>query len=249
MAKNIQAPSDIRIASLDQKKETMVHNLMEPGPGTPWEDRGTHGLIRAFFRTCLMSLKSPVALFRSIRRPDTSSDATAFIIGCGLMWGIGSAIYNLALLPWYQKQPNVEVVTGVYLLQTALQIILAPVAMWLMLKLFCAFYLKMTSDEMRSKAPPVLMYNVFAYAAGPSILALIPLFGHIAAGIWIMALMMIAGVKRQYITTRGAVIGVILSIIAVGAIAIAAGFVLSMVWNNVMGGSVIVYPPVVAEGR
>ena len=58
MAKNIQAPDDVQIAAMNIEYES-IGNLMAPGPGTPWEDRGSIGAIPAFFKTAIMSMTSP----------------------------------------------------------------------------------------------------------------------------------------------------------------------------------------------
>ncbi|HEV8378308.1 MAG TPA: hypothetical protein VGP99_05625, partial [Tepidisphaeraceae bacterium] len=76
-------PSNVAIASLDVRKQT-VFNLMAPGPGTPWEDRGSIGVIGAFFKTCFKSMFKPADLLDSIRRPETGGDSFSFAIGCAL---------------------------------------------------------------------------------------------------------------------------------------------------------------------
>src|SRR5688500_19911518 len=73
MAKHIPPPPDIEIAAL-RKQTVEVRNPMEPGAGTPWEDRGTLGLLSAFVKTCVASLTAPSSLFSQIRRPETRSE-------------------------------------------------------------------------------------------------------------------------------------------------------------------------------
>src|SRR4051812_37597202 len=90
MAKS-SPPPNVAIASLDARKQ-MMFNLMAPGPGTPWEDRGSVGVIGAFFKTCFRSMFKPADLLDSIRRPETGGDSFSFAIGCGLMWAISALI-------------------------------------------------------------------------------------------------------------------------------------------------------------
>jgi len=86
-------PPNVAIASLDARKQTMF-NLMAPGPGTPWEDRGSIGTIGAFFKTTFRSMFKPADLLDSIRRPETGGDSFSFAIGCGLMWAISALIHG-----------------------------------------------------------------------------------------------------------------------------------------------------------
>src|SRR6266705_6979086 len=82
-------PPNVAIASLDARKQTMF-NLMAPGPGTPWEDRGSIGVIGAFFKTAFRSMFKPAELLDSIRRPETGGDSFSFAIGCGVMWALSA---------------------------------------------------------------------------------------------------------------------------------------------------------------
>ena len=57
----VRPPADFEIAALRKKQEVYV-DPMKPGSGTPWEDRGSHGLVGAYFKTVSQSLFKPVAL-------------------------------------------------------------------------------------------------------------------------------------------------------------------------------------------
>jgi len=72
-------------------------DLMHAGGGTPWEDRGSTGLLRAFVRTCRDGLIRPGRMLHAIRRPETSSDATGFCLGIGAAWLL-SCLIHLSLL-------------------------------------------------------------------------------------------------------------------------------------------------------
>src|SRR5690349_16616185 len=97
----IQPGPNIHIAALEKKKVEQA-NLMQPGSGTPWEDRGHLGTVKAVFATAVASLKAPVQLLNTIRRPETHSDARGYVIGCGIVWGLG-AVVQAVLWKWHIK--------------------------------------------------------------------------------------------------------------------------------------------------
>src|SRR5689334_19147711 len=107
MAKPIPPPN-VAIASLDARKQTMF-NLMAPGPGTPWEDRGSIGVVGAFFKTAFRSMLKPADLLDSIRRPETGGDSFSFAMGCGLMWAISALIHGYL---YYRHMVGVETRTA-----------------------------------------------------------------------------------------------------------------------------------------
>src|ERR1700733_8705186 len=88
----IRPPENIEIASLRKKQKT-VFDPMTAGVGTPWEDRGTHGTVGAFFKTCFMSMTSPAKLMGAIRRPETVNDARAFLFGICGVWAISALMH------------------------------------------------------------------------------------------------------------------------------------------------------------
>src|SRR5438045_2568713 len=93
MAKSSTPPPGVAIASLDARK-TQILNLMAPGPGTDWEDRGSVGVFGAFFITAFKSMFKPAQLLDSIRRPETGGDSFSFALGCGLMWALSAIIHG-----------------------------------------------------------------------------------------------------------------------------------------------------------
>src|SRR5436189_1018304 len=119
--------SNVRIAALEKKR---VEHLdpMAAGNGTPWEDRGSSGIAGAFFKTCWMSLVSPATLLRDIRRPETTSDATAFAIGCGILWGFSWLIHGALFAEYAKTKYQAEVDPQIYYLGSALQVVVAPIA-------------------------------------------------------------------------------------------------------------------------
>src|ERR1700733_11947542 len=94
MAK-VTAPDSFRIASMDDKKKEGLVNLMKAGSGMPWEDRGSIGIVGAFFKNLTQALFSPNALLAKMRRPETTGDANAFVYICCSFWFLGSVIQSV----------------------------------------------------------------------------------------------------------------------------------------------------------
>jgi len=73
---------------------------------------------------------------------------------------------------------------------------------------------------MKSKAPPILAYNMFGYCLGPSLLAIVPIAGPILAIIWIAIALMVGGATRLKISVKGAVIASLVAVCAMVAVII-----------------------------
>src|SRR5579871_1848708 len=69
-------------------------DLMRPGDGTPWEDRGSSGALVAYFKTVARSITSPGRLLDHIRRPETTDDVKGFALVSIVMWFLGILIWN-----------------------------------------------------------------------------------------------------------------------------------------------------------
>ena len=68
MTKNPNFVQGIEMPAMKNKGGGQV-DLMRPGNGTPWEDRGSSGVIGAYFSTVFKSMTSPGLLMDHIRRP------------------------------------------------------------------------------------------------------------------------------------------------------------------------------------
>src|SRR5436309_9553602 len=160
MAKSIP-PSNVAIASLDARKQTMF-NRMAPGPGTPWEDRGSVGVVGAFFKTCFRSMFKPAELLDSIRRPETGGDSFAFAIGCGLMWAISAGIHGYL---YYRRmlgeegrtansttEDRITVITQSWIIWCVIAAVLAVIGAVLFQKIGSRLYYSLVGTEMKSKA-------------------------------------------------------------------------------------------------
>jgi hypothetical protein len=216
----VRPPDNIEIASLKKKQRT-VFDPMVAGGGTPWEDRATHGTLGAFIKTCLKSLTAPGELTRSIRRPETTTDARGFVIGVSIIWVI-SALMHFTYFVWRetkaQYEPTINTVnTGVLALLT---VVLSGGGVFFLFKIYTKIYGKLTATEKDAVLmPEVLLYNVNAYALGPSLLALIPFAGPPIALLWIFIDLIAVGNKRLRLRLSASVIDALISLAAVLAIA------------------------------
>lgn len=219
MARSVQTPSDVKIAALHRKQRVFRH-LMEPGHGTGWEDRGARGSIPAFLGTCRTSLTAPVKMWWSIRRPETSSDATRFAFACAVPWMLSILLHG-GLLRLIDSMGYPLPGAGWSLLTWVILALLPPVGVLLLLHVGVPMYYKLISQEIRSRAPAVLTHNVFAYSLGPAVLALIPFAGPSLAGLWTAVLLVLSGTRRQGISPGGSVIATVLTLVAVALLTLA----------------------------
>lgn len=217
MAKNIETPADVEIASM-RKEHVRRANLMEPGPGTPWEDRGSVGFVPAYFKTAFMAMFKPGTLLHAIRRPETPGDARAFTLVCGFFWGLAWVINDLVQM--VRKQEEFDVTIHGY--GMAIHFALAMAGTWFLLNLSTRlFHRLVTAGSKQQKFQPSLAYNVFAYCLGPSLVAVIPFhIGPAIAVAWIIGLFIYGAASRMAVSPANAVVCVIISI---------AGFLLAAV--------------------
>ena len=225
---NFRTPENIEIASL-RKKQTEHFDPMAHGTGTPWEDRATHGTLGAFLKTCIASLFGIGPLTISIRRPNTIDDARPFLIGCSILWGLSAAMhtalsfYFADTTKYLPADPN----------NIAIYIVLAAAGggfgVFYLFKIYTAIYGRLIAQEKEARLmPDVLLYNVNAYALGPSLLSLIPIAGPPLALVWIFLDMMNVGVRRLRLRSTAALIDAILSLAAVLGITLVAWVVIDL---------------------
>lgn len=253
MAKSYEAPPGVDIAALRTKQKNTAMDLMRPGEGTPWEDRGAIGTPKAFLGTCVRSITSPALLLDHIRRPDTTHEASAFAYGCSALWVVSTAIhmvlYNVMFPPKWKAYWE-QTVGGSYdtqfYIKTVVLSVLTGGAVYLLCVMFAKrMYYAMVSTELKNNAPRVLIHNIFCYCLGPSLLSLIPVAGPPLAILMIFLAWCAAGAKRLYISWRGAIVAAVLTM-AASLIIFGAGFFLAnMVMNQIVN---LVEPPPEPEG-
>jgi hypothetical protein len=245
----IRAPENLEIAALKQK-QSKFFDAMAPGPGTPWEDRGSRGVIGAFFKSCTMSMTSFFKLVDAIRRPETTSDARAFLIGCCVLWGVSAFIHGLIFMHFAGQVPYREVDQQTYLIYCAISAVAAGGAVYLLFRLYNIIYSKLVAQEKTATTlPDVLLYNVNAYALGPSLLAPIPFAGPPLALLLIFIDLVIAGRKRLNIRATGALIDAVIAFVAVLAIAFVGYWVGNLLLHQVLSDPWTDNPPRVTTPR
>jgi hypothetical protein len=247
-------PANVAIASLDARKQTMF-NLMAPGPGTPWEDRGSVGVVGAFFKTAFGSMFKPAQLLDSIRRPETGGDSFSFAIGCGLMWSLSALVHGFFYYKHLEGEQErtagsstenqIILNAQLFWMLCGVAALLAPVVVLMVQKIGAKIYFSMVATEMKSKAPPILAHNIYGYCLGPSVLAPIPFAGPVLAVVWSTIALVVGGVTRLKISTRGAVVGSLVSMSAMVATVVAVLFVVKYIPPH----SVTKEDPVPARGR
>lgn len=224
MAKNIETPSDVQIASMEKHQEH-VANVMHAGEGTPWEDRGSLGFVPAFFKTMIQGLLSPGRLLANIRRPDAATDTRILVLIYGVFWAIAWLILDILAFRqpvWHETRGVRTQVPQEFDITThgLLWLIHAAIAiggLWLLMNLASKLFYKLaTSGEMKAKAPPILIYNVMAYCLAPSVLSLFvyKLIGPLVAAAWIVLLIMYAAMARLAIKLGGAIVCTMFSVVA-----------------------------------
>lgn len=239
MAKGFEAPPGVHIAALQQnRKASAVMDLMRPGDGTPWEDRGARGGAVAFVQTCLKSIASPALLLDHIRRPDSAGEGVAFAIGCAVCWGLSVLIHAALLLTFvFTEERGYPEVSGgaFYGVATAVGAVVGAMSYFLLVGLASKTYYALIATELKNSAPPVLIKNLFCYCMGPSLLALLPVIGPPLALLFIFVDWCIAGARRLFVSWRGAIVAACLSFVLVMVIAAAAGFVIRMIASGIVG--------------
>ena len=211
-------------------------DLMRPGNGTPWEDRGSTGAVGAYFKTVIKSLFSPALLMDHIRRPETTNDSRVFAIISAAMWVIGVVGYNIYWLYWVLPKGQTPYVLSdptFYWLTVLIQVLLVGGGIFAWLKIGPRLFRSLGATELKG-AQPTLISNCFNCTTpmGPSILAIVPVYGWALAIIWILVDLVVAAKRRLYMKFTGAVINVaILMFLALG-IAVVCYLFLSFVWGG-----------------
>jgi hypothetical protein len=234
-------PPGISLPNMKKQGPALV-DLMRPGNGTPWEDRGNTGSVSAYLKTVGKSFTSPALLMDHIRRPETTKDSTLFAAVSAAMWAIGVLVWNWWWLnvidPKLPVADKWELTSPMqYWLTALLEAGLVVGGIFLWLKVGARMYIAFGGSELKG-ASTSLISNCFAYSLGPSILAVVPIYGWILAGIFINFDLMLVGKRRLYLKGTSAIINVILIAVSVVLITVVLYFVLRFFWINylAMGG-------------
>jgi hypothetical protein len=231
------AKSNYAIPSLDQQQEKRF-NLMMPGPGIPWEDRGGLGMVRAFFKTCWMALRHPLEMVDHIRRPETGHDVTLFSVGIAAIWMVSAAMHGvIRYYYWTGEEARLALLPNVtrpqvdgqrFMTYSALAAAGAAFGIILFHRVGSRLFYQMVGWAMTSKAPPVLTFNIFGYCLGTTILVLIPFAGAPLAAVWLLITLIATTRARMKIKTREAVTGTL--ILWMAAVVIVVGIYFIAKW-------------------
>lgn len=218
-------------------------NIMEPGEGTPWEDRGNIGTLLAFLRTCKLSLRRPAHLFRSIRRPESTRDATVFIIVAGVAVSLSLLVHRGLQYAWIMlraartSEPGARVVVvedvQAFFRGTAILAILAPLLLWVLVRYIITpmFSALAAAEQSKFRVPRSLTYNLHAYCMGPLILSLVPVIGPVCAAVGVIVLMILAARRRQHMSLAGASTCSIITGLTALALVLGLYFLMAWIWS------------------
>jgi hypothetical protein len=250
MTKRNPSTDDTQIGALN-KQRAGSYDLMRPGPGTPWENRGETGLIVAFFKTIGRALSSPMLLVDHIRRPETSGDVNQFVIGCGLMLSLAVLTQSAVWFTQARSAVPKDTIDGPsYWEGTILLAVVMPAIWWLLMRIGCKVYILLVTGDNKQKAPPVLFQNVLGYTCAPIVLAVVPYYVGLLTGIvWLMALWINAGSRRLYIKPAATTIATIGAVIAMGVVGagIIFGLYFLMYSYGFFGGAIL--QPIPTPGK
>jgi hypothetical protein len=228
--------ADVEIAAL--KKTEISYNVMLPGSGTAWEDRGASGFVAAYFKTTLQSLFGFRRLVDQIRRPETIGDATSYVIVCGVMWALGIGIWDFIQYVRVIHDTKLLVNGQQFLIESVIRAVGALALAVVIYKLAITLFHNLLTHDSQRQIPKVLVSNVFAYALGPSTLALIPVIGWGLAVLWIIINAIVGARTRLYLRMREALVNVIIAA-TVGLVLLAAVyFAAYFIWPVIGGHSV-----------
>jgi hypothetical protein len=236
MPQNTQFPS---------RKTNAPGDLMGSGSGIPWEDRGSLGFFAAFFGTAFGIMFKPLATLAKMRRPETSTDASIYAYAIGVIWFLAALIQSaFAYFVFYVNDHTLEIDPQQYLINSLLGAALAGVAGALLPRLIAWMFFRLTSFDMTSNTPPVLIFNTIAYLMSPSLLALIPGgtkpwldIAPCIAGLWMFILLLIAAIGRLRIRVGAAIIGSILTFLASAGMVIGGIFLIQVLWCTFLNKS------------
>jgi hypothetical protein len=247
MSKSTDPNDNYRIAAM-QKKQVMGEDLMVSGSGIPWEDRGSVGLAGGFIKTVIGIMFSPVKTLAKMRRPETMGDSNSFAYICAGIWAIASAVQSLVAYRLYSNNPDLQ--PSQYWENTALEAVGVGLLMAVLPRILGMLFYKLTSFDMATKAPPVLINNLVNYLMAPSVLAVIPggpnvylQIGPALAAIWFFVILTVVAIKHLRVKAGAAIIGAFVTTFAGLTIVAAVYLVIWLVWIHLLGFDPITPPP------
>lgn len=245
---DVTPPGGIDIPSMRNRKDVQ-YRLMVAGPGVPWENRDEGGPVGGFLKTCRYALSKPRTMFHLVRRIETQDEARKFAIGCGVLWAVSALIHAGLRYVWALRDSSIEVDAYSFWMRHGLGAAVVGAAVVGLLTLAVkVFYPMVSAEDMKGKGSPTLVYNLFAYALGPSLLALIPLVGPAAAVIWIVGDLVIASADRLRVSVKGTFVGLFITVLVCLAVVAVGGYLIQYVGGVVLPEWATPTAPVATQG-
>jgi uncharacterized membrane protein len=170
-----------------------------------------------FLKTAFRSIFRPGLLFDHIRSTTVTTEPERFMRVCAVFWGLGVAVYRAVTFYRYDRAAY-DIDTNAYLIVSVIATLGGAAFAYLMFRLVLLIYHKLVTTEVKQPLPATLTFNIFAYAMGASVLAIIPVVGPLLALIGSFVSLAIAGRRRLFISWRGAIIDALLAFV-VGIVA------------------------------
>ncbi len=235
----ITTPEHIKIKSLEKKTASTL-NVMQPGEGTPWENRGELGYVSAFFASLSASLSAPVKHAWAIRRPDAGGDALAFGYGLGVMWALG-VLTHAALLFFLLEAPDgytMTVFADQFWIRAAVVAVLVGGASGVVVSLIALVFDKATGFDRRQPVRATLVQAVTAYGLAPTALVAIPVVGPIVAALWSTLTLGRLAAGRLDTKPAGAWFGAIITWVVIALVVVVGWYVIGFGVDLILGPAV-----------
>jgi hypothetical protein len=185
-----------------------------------------------------------------MRRPETANDANIFAYVCGFIWFLAVLVQSaFSYFVFYTHDASTILDSHQYVINTCLEAVLAGVAAAFMPKVISWMFYRLTAFDMTSKAPPVMVYNCIAFLGGVGLLALIPggpkpwlAIGPALAGVWMFVLLLTTAVSRLRVRAVAAIIGSVLTFLAISGLVIVGIVAINLVWGTGIGNASLSAP-------
>jgi hypothetical protein len=226
----VPRPEHVHIPALQRRHVEERTDLMRPGEGTPWEDRGHLGTLPALIRTVVAVLTRPVRLLDAVRRPESTEDATHLMALTGVLVAFGVTGH----LAFWHCRGQVPLDTQRILIDI-LSVLLSLVMPLVLAHVGARVCHAMTAAALRGRARLTLTQSIFAYLLCPLALAVVPLIGPTLAPLAVLLLVVTAPRKRLRLTAAEGLIAGAVSAVVMLLTVFAAFALLSWVLPRIFG--------------
>ena len=225
----VPTPTGVKIKALEKQREDRT-DLMHPGTGIAWEDRGRLGAIRAFVKTAGGVMARPGGRRWEMRGDDTRAEASGFVGIVGVVCGLGDAVQAA----WARFMQNAEMAPA-QIAEWVIFVGCATIAPWLLAKVGSRLYASIAAPGLRNRVSPSLMDSIFFYIAAPAVFMLVPIAGPWIALVGTVLMVLIAPRLRLKLTMPEGTIAGALASATMGGIAIGGYLLLAWVLPRMLG--------------